>query len=70
VTHVPRDGDRLATRLSWVGWRAWLRAEAAAFARAATAMLAGVLERLPQDLSAYFPERPGSARATVEGPSR
>jgi len=70
VTHVPRHGDGLSTRLSWIGWWAPLCAEAAAFARAATAMLAGVLERLPQELSAYSPERPGSARVTVEGPSR
>jgi hypothetical protein len=70
VTHVPRHGDRLSTRQSWIGWRAWLCAEAAAFARAATAMLAGALERLPHGLSAFSPERPGSARVAVEGPSR
>jgi hypothetical protein len=70
VTHVPRHGDRLSTRLSWIGWRERLCAEAAALATAATAMQTRALERLPPDLSAYSPERPGCARVTVEGPSR
>jgi len=70
VTHVLRHGDRLSTRLSWIWWRARLCAEAVALASAATAMLARAPEWLPQDLSAYSPERPGSAQVTVEGPSR
>ena len=67
VTYVPCHGDR--TRLYWIGWRAWLCAEAAALSGAASAVLGGVLE-LPQGLSAFSRERPGSARVTVEGPSR